>query len=128
MADHSLMPQPLPSIEDVKEFGPEDVACVEEIRDVLRRHGALQRFGITLLHRHFELTPDEVLVESVDVEHRVISQVPRKASLARAGIETSWRLDMFKELQHCETICEVGCDYDGVAYHSKDHVNDDTAP
>ena len=89
MADHSLMPQSLPSIEDVKEFGPEDVACVGEIRDVLRRHGALQRFGITLLHRHFELAPDEVLVESVDVEHRAIRQVPRKASSAPAGIETS---------------------------------------
>jgi len=24
---------------------------------------------------------------------------------------------MFKELQHCETIGPVYCDYDGIAYH-----------
>jgi hypothetical protein len=116
---------PLPDIKDAMPLGEEDRACMVEIRDVLRRHGALQRFGLTLLHRHFELAEDEVLVESVDAKNRIIRQLPRKISSVNTGIETSWRLDMFKELQHCETVCQVQCDYDGVAYHIEEHESID---
>ena len=38
------------------------------------------------------------------------------------------QLDMFKETQRCETLCEVACDYDGVAYHCKDHRNGNPTP
>jgi hypothetical protein len=112
---------PLPDINDVAPLGQQDRACIEEVRDVLRRHDALQRFGLTLLHRHFELADDEVLVESVDVKKRIIYQLPWKISSVSSGVETAWRLDMLKELQHCETVCQVACDYDGVAYHVEEH-------
>lgn len=121
MADSARSRPLLPDISDVVPLGPQDQACIEEIRDVLRRHGALQRFGLMLLHRHFDLTDDEVLVESVDVKNRIIHQVPRKVSIVGSGIETSWRLDLFKELQHCETLCQIEYDYDGVRYHVKEH-------
>ena len=119
---------PLPDINDVGPLSAADHACMEEIREVLLRRGCLQRFGLMLLHRHFPLGDDEVLVESVDAQNRVITQVPRKASFVGRGIETAWRFDMFKETQRCETLCEVACDYDGVAYHCKDHRNGNPTP
>lgn len=39
--------------EDVEEFNPEDAALFLELREVLLRHGAVDRFGVALLHRHF---------------------------------------------------------------------------
>ena len=114
---------PLPDIHDVAPLGPEDSRCISEIRALLRRHHALERFGLVLLHRHFELAEDEVLVESVDVKKRIIRQTPRKISSVRSGIQTSWRLDMFEQLQRCETLCQVECDYDGVTYHVEEHTD-----
>ena len=52
----------LPTIDEVVPVGPDDEACINEIRSVLARHNALQRFGITLLHKHFDITDDEVLL------------------------------------------------------------------
>jgi len=118
----------LPDINDVDPLSQADYACMEEVREVLMRRGCLQRFGLMLPHRHFPLSDNEILAESVDVQNRVITQVPRKTSLAGTGIETAWRFDMFKETQRCETLCEVSCDYDGVAYHCKDHKNGDSTP
>jgi hypothetical protein len=117
--------RPLSLINDVAPLSSHDSACIAEIREVLRRHGALHRFGLTLLHRHFEFADDEVLVETIDIKSRVIRQQPRKISSISAGIETSWRLDMFKELLHCETLCQVDYDYDGIAYHAKEHESPD---
>jgi hypothetical protein len=128
MTSNSYRLPPLPNINDVDPLRPADYACMEEIREVLLRRGCLQRFGLTLLHRHFPLGDDEVLVESVDVQNRVITQVPKKAAFVRTGIETAWRFDMFKETQRCETLCEVACDYDGVAYHCEDHKDGNSTP
>jgi hypothetical protein len=126
MTSNSHHLPPLPDINDVDPLSPADHACIEEIREVLLRRGCLQRFGLMLLHRHFPLSDDEILVESVDVQNRVITQIPRKTALVGTGIETAWRFDMFKETQRCETLCEVACDYDGVAYHCKDHQDRDS--
>src|SRR5215471_10415730 len=84
---------PLPNIYEIDPAGPQDRACFDELREVLERHGALQRFGITLLHQHFEMAPDEVLVESVDTENRILTMRPVSAKPNERAVETSWRLD-----------------------------------
>lgn len=97
----------LPDITEVEPFGEQDRACFEEVRAVLERHGALNRFGLTLLHSHFPVGDDEILVESVDPETRTLVTRPRKTSEPRKAVETSWRLDDPTGLQQCETLCNV---------------------
>lgn len=99
--------RPHPDINDVKPFSSDDEACFGELRDVLARHGALERFGITLLHGHFEIADDEILVESIDVENRTLTTRPAKATeVAGDTIETNWRLDVREAMQRCERVCQ----------------------
>ncbi len=56
----------LPALHDTPPLDETDIDCLREIRDVLARHGKLQRFAVHLAHRHFELGPDEVLIERPD--------------------------------------------------------------
>lgn len=82
-------------IDAVESLGPRDEAVIEQVRKVLEENDALDRFGITLLHSHFDLGDDEVLVETVDAEARTLTIRPEsKAKLdAEADpVVTSWRL------------------------------------
>jgi hypothetical protein len=56
----------LPSIDDIAPITSEDMECFREIRKILKRHDRLDRFGIALLHRHFDLREGEILVEMTD--------------------------------------------------------------
>jgi hypothetical protein len=69
---------------------------VAEVREVLARHGRLDRFGLTLLHSHFDLANDEILVETVDKAGRTLTTRPLSAAATEPGatlVESSWRLD-----------------------------------
>jgi hypothetical protein len=93
----------------------------DEVRAVLARHDALQRFGLTLLHQHFEMDETEMLVESIDRDNRVLTLQPRAAEDTVNGVETSWRLDDPVGQQRCETICERVPDQYGGG-HRRNHV------
>ncbi|PZR20512.1 MAG: hypothetical protein DI539_10700 [Flavobacterium psychrophilum] len=60
----------LPDIDSVVEFNDDDAACLKEIRDVLKKHSRLERFGISLLHTHFDVEEDEILFETTNVIER----------------------------------------------------------
>lgn len=60
----------LPELHQVPPIDDTDLECLEEIRGVLARHGKLARFAVHLAHRHFELAPDEVLIERPDPDGR----------------------------------------------------------
>ncbi|MDP9154675.1 MAG: hypothetical protein M3O74_10535 [Pseudomonadota bacterium] len=60
----------LDHIADVAPIGDGDAQCLEEIRQVLLKHGLTARFGVSLLHSHFELGADEVLLEETNAETR----------------------------------------------------------
>jgi hypothetical protein len=79
-----------PDISAVKPLTQSDLVLLKEIRQVLAKHGALERFGVTLQHQHFELADDEVMVESADVENRVQTIRSMKRSQATSVIETAW--------------------------------------
>jgi len=55
---------------DVEPIGDDDAACLEEIRLVLEKHNRLGRFGLTLLHNHFDLQDGEMMLETTDLEKR----------------------------------------------------------
>lgn len=39
---------------------------ISELRSVLEKHGKLERFGVAVLHEHFELKEGEILLEKTD--------------------------------------------------------------
>lgn len=112
----------LPSVFDVVPVGPQDDPCLNEIREVLDRHNALQRFGVTLLHEHFDVGEDEVLVESIDVGNRTLTLRPMKIDAPNLGLETSWRLDDPVAQRRCEVMCIPITDNKGnVIAHDRNH-------
>jgi hypothetical protein len=60
----------LPDLCDAPPLDDTDLECLEAVRDVLTRHGKVQRFAIHLAHRHFVLGPDEILIERPDPDGR----------------------------------------------------------
>ena len=45
--------------EELKVFSEKDAVCFKDIREVLIKHNALDRFGMCLIHKHFEMSEDE---------------------------------------------------------------------
>jgi hypothetical protein len=109
----------LPDIDDVSPLSANDEPCLREVREVLERHGTLQRFGVTLLHEHFVLSDDEALVEFVDTQERTLTTRPVKRDhpAVTAAVQTSWRLDTGEALAVCQTWCYV----DNKGDHNKKH-------
>jgi hypothetical protein len=106
-------------IEDVRPASGDDKEIFDEIRAVLERHGALDRFGVSLLHRHFDLQENECLLESTDVETRrqVIEVVDVSMLDEGRVIETQWAFD------GRGTVGCVGfCHYDKGHRHHHNHV------
>jgi len=115
----SMQPK-LPSIEDVRPVSRNDEVCLREIRKVLRKHNALGRFGLTLLHQHFGVRKDEVLLEVCDAKKRTLTIRPTKQNRlkGRKVLETSWRLDTGGALMQCSQIC-----IPYPRYHGVDHIH-----
>ena len=100
----------LPNIDDTEPMNAEDQECIREVRDVLARHGRLQRFGLTLLHEHFDLASDECLLEFPNKQARTLLIKPVKKSemVGRQSIETNWRLDSLDPTVWCMRFCHAG--------------------
>ena len=94
-------------IDEVKPLSDDDKQCIAELKDVLERHGALQRFGVTLLHNHFPVYEGEVLVEECDEEARTLTLKPMSRESLNEGalMQTNWRLDTGASVQGCVAYC-----------------------
>lgn len=92
-------------IDDVQPIGDQDAACLLEIRDVLAKHGKLDRFGVSLLHSHFQLDDDEMMLETTDISKREHWVRPvKKAALADMNLTAQTTVVSFSEdgyAQHC---------------------------
>lgn len=99
----------LPDIDDVSPIGEKDYEVLSEIREVMERHGYFDRFGIMLLHKHFDIGEEEMLVEHTDVTNRTLTlTVEPKTTPNERVIETQWR---FKSTPKAITACELRCFY-----------------
>src|SRR5688500_17207286 len=112
MANSSAVPTMsnprLPNIDEVEPYSDKDKSCFEDLQAVLKKHHALSRFGITLLHEHFDVSDDELLVESCDIKNRtlVIQPVKKSALEGEEITETNWQLDENpKVLMGCRQVC-----------------------
>lgn len=108
----------LPHIDEVTPVSDTDEACLQEIRSVLEKHGALSRFGLTLMHQHFPIQDDEVLVESCDPISRTLTSRPVNVAelVGVSSVQTSWRLDTGEAMMKCVDVCKR----DG-GNHTADH-------
>lgn len=102
----------LPDITEAKPLVSTDKPLVDELVAVLKKHNALDRFGITLLHQHFPISDDEVLVENVDTGARTQLICPmKKDELGSLNYtETSWRLDSGEPMMACVCV-KMGDDH-----------------
>ncbi len=83
----------LKDIDDIEPINDGDTDCLVEIRDVLKKYGKLERFGVALLHSHFDLATDEIMLESIDEGNRTLIIQPIKQSEAGTkNIGTVWML------------------------------------
>lgn len=85
----------LADIDAIPELSSSDFNCLEEVRQVLERHGKAKLFGVQLLHRHFPLAEDEVFLETQDPAQKILTYKAVAVS-ELAGVNTratSWRLD-----------------------------------
>jgi hypothetical protein len=104
-------------IGDVEPIGDNDAACLEDIRLVLAKHGRLSRFGVTLLHSHFEMGDDEVLMETTDLDLREHRIRPMKVSdLEENGIVAQTTMVVF-DAAGISMGC--GCDPRSTGHHHK---------
>ncbi|AKJ10980.1 hypothetical protein ACWGLF_09285 [Streptomyces puniciscabiei] len=82
---------PLPRFEEAEGLGPQDTEFVKDLVAVLAKYGNLDRFGLCLLHDHFPLSADEVLVETNDPEARTLHAHVEKADGTRHAKASQWR-------------------------------------
>lgn len=107
------------ALKDINEVDPltdEDHETLQMVREVLRKRNAIDKFGVTLLHDHFEIHDDEVLLETTDPITRIQTIKPyRNEELKEAHIDgdnfmqTNWRFDQADPknlicLTYCNTL------------------------
>jgi hypothetical protein len=105
----------LPDIDEIAPLSEKDAECMKELKAVLLKHHALGRFGVMLLHQHFEVAADEVLVEECDVVTRRLMIAPQKLTTLDASqlIATNWRLDTGAVMAKCIQVCPKDPDFPG---------------
>ena len=99
----------LRDIDDTPPVSESDYACLSDVRDALKRHGMLDRFGVALLHSHFDLDPDEVWLEETDDDTRTLVSRPVKAAaMGEGNVGTIWHLREGEILaaKWCRKFCE----------------------
>ena len=88
----------LADLPDVPPVGDDDLDCLAEIRDVLARHGKLDRFAVHLAHRHFALGPDEILIERPDPDGRTQHVTVGRLADEPNARPTTWLFEQGREL------------------------------
>jgi|SRR4029079_1557069 len=105
----------LDHIADVRPIDDSDAECLEDVRLVLAKHGCLERFGIALLHNHFELAEDEMMLETTDVERREhLVRAVKRSWVDEEGITAQTTIVSFDEIgfhQNC------GCNPRATGHH-----------
>lgn len=121
MAQIALAYAGLPDIDMAPPLDALDQDCLDEIRAVLKKHKKLDRFGVCLLHGHFLVKSDEIMLESCDVDKRELTIRPVSLSVIpeKQLRETMWRLGDSTATQ----VCMMSCVANGsTGRHERKHV------
>lgn len=95
-------------IDEVEPLNDTDTDCLHEIYEVLKKHGKADRLGVALLHSHFHLADDEILLETSDDEARMLTLRPVRQTEAGDTVGTIWKLRESDTIVmgHCHRYCE----------------------
>ena len=80
-------------IDNVQPINNEDHQCLSEVREVFRKHGQLNRLGVALLHTHFSVAEDEVMLETSDDDSSLTLKPANKSEIDENSIGTIWSLE-----------------------------------
>jgi hypothetical protein len=97
----SILPMQWTGLADLPDVPPVDdgdLDCLAEVRDVLARHGKLNRFAVHLAHRHFALGPDEILIERPDPDGRTQHVTVGRLADEPDARPTTWLFEQRREL------------------------------
>lgn len=108
----------LADVDEVKPVDDHDYMVLAEVRQVLAKHGSTERFGICLLHRHFDVAPGEIAVEYTDTEKRVSTVRVEAHGPEGDYLQTMWRFGSSPE-GVTTTVCVRRCNNDGG--HKNEH-------
>ena len=113
----------LPDITEVRPVDESDLGCLLEIRDVLLRHGAVERFGVNLLHDHFPVSEGEVLLEVCDPESRTLTIRPAAAETDQDRfVATNFQFHSGgTDSPAAVLVCKLGCFVDLRDRHRRTH-------
>lgn len=109
-------------IDEVEPISDKDYEVLEKVRQILNEYNYTDRFGVVLLHKHFEVEQNEMLIEDTDVKKRISTIKVEKATNDNSNtIETMWKFG--KDIS-AGTRCMLRCNYKSGhrAYHSKEKV------
>jgi hypothetical protein len=106
MTEIAIKPMQWAQVNDLYECQPladDDLECMKDVRAALAKHGKLDRFALHLIHKHFDLSDDEILVEYSDADSREqFFRVEKAESLnARQSIPTTWTLERIEPMARC---------------------------
>ncbi len=102
----------------------QDQACFDEIQQILKKHQALNRFGVTLLDDEV-LPQDSIRLETNStIERTLITRIVDNNQLKNKSIETNWTLSNSKVIAACLQSCEVS----RRGKHGKDHASSGNGP
>lgn len=117
-----VSPMQWAEVKDIEKTPPvseTDHACLSEIRDVLRKHDMQNRFGVALLHSHFDLEDGEILLEEeYPDERKLVLQPTKREAAPESGIGTIFQLK--DDELDLKTACIVMC-RKGILGHHKFH-------
>lgn len=93
----------LKKLGDVEPLNDADLECMAEVREVLKKHGKRDRFGLALLHKHFDMNEGEVLLENTDKGARELNIKPIQRAAAKNSVPTIWKLldHEIRSVQEC---------------------------
>lgn len=109
-------------IGNVRPLGDEDYNTLKEIRDVLQRHDAVDRFGIHLISNDIETAENELFIEETDVLNRLqVSGICNVTDVSKdvTMIETQWVFNRQKKA-YCRAACVLE-NRDGKRIHEWQH-------
>lgn len=108
----------LQDIDDIEPLNDGDTSCLLAVRQVLKEFGMQDRWGVALLHSHFKMEPDEIMLEFADKGSRTLTTTAVKESEAGQKVGTIWQLnDGPQPLQWCRKYCRRNW----LGGHSKEH-------
>ncbi|MDR4493267.1 MAG: hypothetical protein R3B74_02375 [Nitrospirales bacterium] len=108
-------------IEDMNPISENDYEVLEELRMVILKHGYEDRFGVCLLHKHFDINPGEAPVEVSDKVTRVSTITVVSEQECKDAWETAWAFSKDDPDIRAGRKCTVYCRGFGQTGHRRDH-------